>query len=475
MRRRMTNSMLTRRAVLSATAAFAGSAALGMRAVAALPTNPDVVVIGAGAAGIGAARKLQELEISHLVIEAADRIGGRAYTDTRTFGVPFDIGCAWIHAADRNPFFKFARKDKDNYHLHCHDLDLSRVYYGRTPGDPKEEAKAEETIRDRVEEFEKAGRDVPTRDAVPQWTLPFEAAATDLGPMDMAVDLGDLSTLDYGQSADLDPNYLVQEGFGTLVKNTGAGIRVKLSASACVIRYGTGKGVRIETNRGTIEARAVIVTVSTGVLASGSIRFDPELPDWKEKAIGEIPMGLLAKIPLLVRGDRLGVKPFENILVEYPGLQDIYFLAWPFDTDLMVGLVGGEFAWELCAAGEDAAVYFAKERLGQAFGSNAPKKVTKALLTGWAGNPLTRGAYAAALPGHYAERAQLALPLADRIFFAGEALAGPFIQTCGGAYISGMEVADDVSAVLAGRAPKPRPPNPDLVKGHRCADEPAAP
>jgi monoamine oxidase len=463
---------MTRRALLGGAAAFAGVAGFGRCAAAALPTNPDVVVVGAGAAGIGASQRLAALGISHLVIEAAGRIGGRALTDTRTFGVPFDIGCAWIHAADRNPFFKFARAG--NYHLHCHDLDLDRIYYGRTPAGQSElrlEEEAEAEIHRRVNALAEQLVDVPVRNTVQQWSLPFEAAATYMGPMDMAVDFGDLSTRDYAQSADLDPNYLVQEGFGTVVAKTGAGIPVRLSTAVHTVHYGSGRGVRIETNNGTLEARAAILTVSTGILASGAIRFDPALPDWKEHAIDEIPMGLLAKIPLLLPGDKLGVAPFANILVEDPGIQEIYYLAWPFGSDLMVGFVGGAFGWELCAAGEAAAIDFAKERLGQTFGSDAPKKVTRALLTDWARSPLTRGAYSAALPGHFGARAELARPLAERIFFAGEALAGPLVQTCGGAYLSGMQVAEDVTAALAGRRPALRKPDLALLEGHKCLAE----
>lgn len=433
---------------------LAALAALSVDACCPVLPGTEIVVIGAGAAGIGAAIKLAELGHSCVVLEAGNRIGGRAYTDTATFGTPFDIGCAWIHAGDRNPFLRFAQAY--HYRLREHSLDVNRLYYGphlQSAAELDRERKAEDAIHERVGEIAKT-RDVPVTEAVPGWTKPFEAASTYMGPMDMGVDFGDLSTVDYDDTAELDPNYLVAEGFGTLVKRVGAKIPVKLTTPARAVRYG-GKGVQVETDRGTIDAKAVIVTVSTGVLAAGSIRFDPPLPEWKQTAIGEVPMGLLAKIPLLVRGDRFGVAPFQNILCEYPGLQDIYFLSWPWDTNLMVGFVGGEFGWQLSAAGEAAAIDFAKERLGQAFGSSAPKKVVKGLLTNWAMNPLTRGAYAAALPGHYVEREKLGLPLADRVFFAGEALAGEYVQTCGGAFMSGEETAQYAADTLAGRPAKP--------------------
>jgi monoamine oxidase len=437
---------LSRRGVL------AGLAVMAARPSFALPSNPDVVVVGAGAAGIGAARQFAELGLSCVVLEADNRIGGRAYTDTTTFGVPFDIGCAWIHAADRNPFYRFAQWDK--FKLKFHDLHLNELYYMRNRAGAagvKQEHEAEEVIHKRAGKIAHR-KDVPTSRAVPKWTEPFEAAATYMGPMDMGVDLSDLSTADYAQSADLDPNYLVYEGFGTLVAKTGANIPVKLSTPVRTIRYGEGAGVKVDTDAGTIEARACIVTVSTGVLAANAIRFTPELPDWKVAAIGEVPMGLLAKIPMQIPGERLGLAPYDNVLVEYPGRQEIYFLAWPWETDLMVGFVGGDFGWQLSAAGEDAAIDFAKERLGQTFGSKVPGKVTKALFTKWASNPLTLGAYAAARPCHYKARAALGRPLDERVFFAGEALAGPLIQTAGGAFLSGEETAKTVATMLRKRS-----------------------
>jgi monoamine oxidase len=436
---------VTRRAALAGLGALAAGPAWAGAPVNPFPSNPDVVVIGAGAAGIGAARAFRSYGLDCVMVEAADRIGGRALTDTATFGVPFDIGCAWIHAADRNPLFPLAQEA--NYHLRYHDLALDSLFYEREAGAVEPEQEAEERVHERVAEIAKK-RDVPVSTALKKpITPPFQAAATYLGPMDMAVDFNRLSTADYAQSADLDPNFLVQEGFGSLVVKTGEGLPVKLSTPATKVSYG-GKGVEVETPSGTISARAAIVTVSTGVLASGAIKFDPPLPVEKQQAIHDVPMGLLAKIPLLIPGDRLGVKPFENVLVEYPGLEDIYFLAWPFDSDLFVGFVGGKFGWELSKAGDDAAIDFAKERLGQTFGSEAPKKVQKALFTHWAGNPLTLGAYSAAAPGHFKARAVIGEPLDQRVFFAGEALAGPMIQTCGGAFSSGETAAFEVAQAL---------------------------
>ena len=112
-----------------------------------------------------------------------------------------------------------------------------------------------------------------------------------------------------------------------------------------------GPGVEVETARGTIRARATIVTVSTGVLAFEDIAFTPDLPDRHLEAIFDLPMGLLTKVPVRIAGTRLGLQPFDDLLIERHARHDLYFLAFPFDLDLMVGFVGGDFAWEMEAAG----------------------------------------------------------------------------------------------------------------------------
>jgi len=272
-------------------------------------------------------------------------------------------------------------------------------------------------------------------------------AATYIGPMDMAVDLDELAIRDYDDQAELEPNYLVREGLGSVVRRFGDGLPISLETPVRRIRYG-GPRVVLETGKGNVSSRACVVTVSTGVLRAGSITFDPVLPDWKETAIADVPMGMLAKIPLVLDGERFGLKPFEDILCEQQSNQDIYFLAFPFNFNLMIGFVGGDFGWEMSAAGRNVAVDFATGALKRMFGNDAAKHVVKGELSRWAGNPFVRGAYSAARPGRTAARRELGRPVANRLFFAGEALGGEFAQTVGGASLSGQRTAKEVLKVL---------------------------
>jgi monoamine oxidase len=408
-----------------------------------LPTNPDVVIIGAGSAGLSAAHALMAAGKSVVVLEAMNRIGGRAYTESETLGLPFDWGCAWIHSADRNPYLPVAKAA--GFTLAEHDDSVDRVYYGSHRFTDDEMKRVKRVRGEIVDLNEKAAR---TRDGAVSSvrairTREEQVAATYIGPMDMAVDLDELAIRDYNDQAELEPNFLVREGFGSVIRKFGEGVPVSLETPVRRIRYG-GPGVVVETDKGNVSARACIVTASTGALRSGTIAFDPILPAAKQQAIADLPMGMLLKIPLVIDGERFGLNSFEDLLSEQASNQDLYFLSFPFDFNLMIGFAGGNFGWELSAAGRDIAVDFATGALKRMFGNDAGKHVVKGEISRWASNPWVRGAYSAARPGRTTARRELERPIANRLFFAGEAYAREFAQTAGGAALSGQRTAKDV-------------------------------
>ncbi len=435
---------LTRRRLLQATAAsmvLAGP-------VRALPSHPDVVVIGAGAAGIAAARSLIEQGLEVVVIEAADRIGGRAWTEAESLGAPFDRGASWLQGPAESIYERLAR-----------ELDFELVDH-RNPRDMLWiDGRAAETFerrqRDRTwSAFYSAlanGRgDVPAASLL-DMDAPFaNVVSTWMGPMDFGADMDQVSRLDWYSFADHRINALVREGLGTLVETLGQGLPIRLNTSAQHIDW-SGDGVRVETDAGTLQARACIVTVSTGVLASGAIRFTPELPASKAQAIADLPMGQLLKIGLMFDGARFGVSPNDFLSHDIAGALPApacYFLAFPNNHDYMVGFAGGGFGSELEAEGEAAAIAFAMERLESMLGSDVRRNFLRGTMAGWEGNPLTRGAYSAARPGGFSGRAALGTPLGDRVFFAGEAMAVPHATLVTGAHINGENVAMEVGRLL---------------------------
>jgi monoamine oxidase len=411
-------------------------------------TDVDVVIVGAGCAGLAAAKRLGQAGANFVVLEAMDRIGGRAWTTSTDFGVPFDIGCAWLHAADRNPFFPEAQAA--GWTLQHHEMGLDHLWIGKRKALPEEmaaEKRAEAELAACIERH----RGADDRLAVLiEGCHALRVAATFAGPMDFGADDDEISVADFRSAAELDPNYLTREGYGALIRRWGADVPVRLSTPVKRICW-DGPGVEIETAAGTIRAKAVIVTVSTGVLAFEEIAFTPDLPEGHLEAIHDLPMGLLTKVPLKIEGRRLGLKPFDDVLIERHARHDLYFLAFPFDLDLMVGFVGGDFAWEMEAAGQAAAVDFVTDRLVDCFGSDARRAVRHGIMTNWGAERYVRGGYAAARPGRARAREVLAEPVGERIWFAGEALAGSLKQTAGGARLSGEAVAGRVALWLAHR------------------------
>jgi len=409
-------------------------------------TDVDVVIVGAGCAGLAAAKRLRDAGKSFRVLEAMDQIGGRAWTTSTDFGVPFDIGCAWLHAADRNPYFPEAQAA--GWTLQHHDMGLDHLWFGTrraTPAEMAAEKRAEAELAACIARH-RSGDD--RMSSVVEACHALRVSATFAGPMDFGADDDEISVTDFRSAADLDPNYFTREGYGALIHRWGAEVPVTLSTPVRRIRW-DGPGVEVETQKGTIRAQAVIVTVSTGVLAFEDIAFTPALPDRHQEAIFDLPMGLLTKVPVRIEGTRLGLSPFDDLLMERHARHDLYFLAFPFDTDLMVGFVGGDFAWELEAAGREAAVDFVTDRLVDMFGSDARRAVSHGAMTNWGAERHVRGAYAAARPGKAHAREVLSDPVGERIWFAGEALAGGLKQTAAGARLSGEAVAGKVALWLS--------------------------
>jgi len=386
-----------------------------------------------------------------VVVEATNRIGGRAYTESSTFGVPFDHGCSWIMGGANLPYIKMAQDWGFDLLGHS-DAGEALFVGGERASGAEEDAyyKAYSRVESMISTAGIKGQDVAASTVIPA-DMPFVGTAQSwIGPMDFAVDLKDLSTMDYYRYGAIHSNYMVRQGYGTVVARMGANLPVQLNTPATRVDW-SGNGVTVETARGTLRARACIVTVSTGVLNSGFIKFTPQLPGWKSAAIDNLPMGLLSKIALQFDGEKFGLYPNQWLTYRVPNempAEACFFLTWPFDFNLMIGFIGGQFGWQLTAKGLDFAVDFALGEVVKMLGSDARKHFVKGYLTQWSHNPWTMGAYAAARPGHYDARAALAKPLGERLFFAGEAVAAPYYQLCAGAYTSGENAARKVVATL---------------------------
>jgi len=408
-----------------------------------------VAIIGAGVAGLAAARCLRQQGVPVTVLEASGRIGGRAFTETPgALGLAtFDHGASWLHAAQRNPLVALADPAEDVL-TNSDDARTELLFVDGRRADAAEMAAYENTW-DRLDTVVAPALDAGQLDRsladamAPMRDDPWAATIAGWeGAIIAAADADALSVRDWRQNRLDGPNLTVQGGLGAFVARRLA-MDVELAAPVTAVAWDGAVGVQIETPRGTVRAAACIVTVSTGVLASGAIRFAPALPFAVQAAIAGLPMGLLSKVALRASGpDRFGLASSTSLVrqMRIDGPTSA-FIAWPRGADHVLGFVGGRTAWAV-AADPAAAEDFARAELRAMLGS-AARFDGGAVVTGWGTDPFTLGSYAFAPPGMAGMRRQLeaAFP-AERLLFAGEAcrtdgLAG----TVGGAFLSGTEAA----------------------------------
>ena len=422
--------MISRRSFLAGT----GSLALASPAAA---VDPLVAIVGAGAAGLAAARALHGARCRFVVIEARSRIGGRAFTDG-SLGSPFDAGAQYIHWAERNPWKRIAEETR---------TPLAEDEWGGPPLVYADGVRLDEEERSRRSGgFRRiwsalktgAAADRSFADAVRDASPEVVAAAGGITQFSLGEEPERVSIADYDQLWSGD-DYLVPSGYGDLVARYFADVPVRLETPVSAIRW-DGRRVALETPSGAIEAQAAIVTVPVGVLKAGSIRFSPALPAATQDALHGLGMGAYTKIALRLDRAKVGALPgTDYIEIRDGGATSFEF--WPFDSGLMVALLGGDHARRLCEAGEAAAVAFATERLAAMLGGHIRGAVLGGRLAAWWTDPYARGSYSVARPGQAGARAALRTPLAGRLFLAGEATAGGGAMTVGGATLEGERAA----------------------------------
>ncbi len=458
---------ITRRGFLSASAALAATPVLHRSALGATPPREaDIVVIGAGAAGIAAARRILATNRKVIVLEAASQIGGRCLTDSTTFEVPFDRGARWMHNPDTNPIIRLAR---------AAGLEIVTAPSGQKIRIGRRNARAGET-----EEFlatlVKANRaiddgsrkaDMSCAAALPKefgdWAGAIEFA---LGASFAGKDLKDLSAVDKIRAADRNTVFACRQGLGTLIAKLGGDVPVSLSTPANRISW-SNRDVTVETPSGKIAARAAIITVSSNVLTAGSIKFSPDIPKRALDAASKLSLGSYDHIALQMSGNPLELSRDDVIIEQSTSNRTALLLANLGGSSLCSIDVGGSFGRDLSAQGEAAMLAFAREWLTKLFGSDVAATIRKSSATRWNASPYVLGAMSAAAPGGQASRKILTEPI-GAMFIAGEMTHETLWGTVDGAWESGERAADaalrrigaikdePVSSVPAPRAAKPR-------------------
>lgn len=431
-------------------------------------TSPSVIVIGAGFAGITAARTLHDASFQVTLLESRNRIGGRVHTDY-SFGFPIDLGASWLHGVGKeNPLasvigrlgLPLYRTSGDNSVLYDHDLESYALYDidgSQVPQDLV--SKVGQTFElilketDRVrEEFRE---DISIQRAIsivferrPEFRLEgldYKVLQWYLCRMEgwFAADADTISLRGWDQEELLPGGHgLMVRGYLPVINTLAKGLDIRLGHRVTkIVRRHTGVKVTVDDGR-TFLADAAVIAVPLGVLKSNSIQFEPKLPDWKEEAIKDIGVGIENKIVL----------HFDNVFwpnVEFLGVvaetsyKCSYFLNLHKATGhrVLVYMPSGQLARDIEKMSDEAAANFAFTQLKKIL-PNASEPM-QYLVSHWGTDTSSLGSYSYDTVGKSHDLYErLRIPV-DNLFFAGEATSIDYPGSVHGAYSTGLMAAED--------------------------------
>jgi monoamine oxidase len=455
---------ISRRRFLGLLAASAGAAALQSTVLKHAPlraqAGESVLIVGAGAAGIGAGRMLHDAGYRVTILEARDRIGGRVWTDRSLMGLPLDMGASWIHGVRGNPLTDLVQQygirtlpsDADNINVYAAD---GEVVNDRTLSEMEsafEELLDElDSYRETLDEDMTVGAAI--RYVLEDWDVSDEERHVIMALVntniehEYAADVDDLSLWWWDDDSELaGGDVLFPDGYGQIFERLADGLDIRLGHGVQSVTYDGDDGVSITTSQGVFEADYAIVTVPLGVLKAGAIRFDPPLPQAKQAAIRDLGMSVLNKVYLhfpdvfwdrdaewmLYLGERTG---------EWADAVNIY--AYTGQPVLLL-FNAAEFGLAIEDMPDAEIVRRAMEMLRSVYGANIPEP-DGVLITRWGKDPYALGSYSSiSLGATPADREALAESVEDVLFFAGEATSSEFPSTVHGALLSGRAAAEGI-------------------------------
>ena len=409
---------------------------------------PRVLVIGAGMAGLVAARLLHDSGFPVTVLEARDRLGGRLWTDD-SLGIPCDLGGSWIHGADDNPLTDW-----------CATLGIQLAY---TPDDDRfvyengqaQEraqleaaawrgfAEAEQAINTAIERA-KAGK---AQGQDPQISLedalqPLLSSA-DLPELDQRMLAALISVSEGVQGAPADAldveewfpkeaygvNAIPVGGYRQLIDDAATGLAIRLNQPVERI-VSSPAGVQAITPQATFTADVEVITVPLGILKTGKLQFEPPLPTVKQAAIDRIGFGgdgvlgkLIMRFPTQFWPDDEAWLLSLPLSIEQRGFFSSWFnLAKVVKAPFLMGFTNGHTAANFDRNMSDEAVCAEGMRvLRRMFGDNIPAP-EKFIFTRWLSDPWALGSYSyPAVGSSLDDRRRYAEPVNDQLYFAGEA------------------------------------------------------
>ena len=444
------------------TLTLAGLLAAACGGTVAEPKPQRVLVVGAGIAGLTAAKTLRQAGYEVLVLEGRDRLGGRIWTSRAWADVAMDLGASWIHGTEGNPLTVVAEESKARTAATSYDSGEIYDSNGRLFTAKQERqleqltAQVEETIAEAqdaeedesVETAVKAALDWENLSQEEQKQLDFVLNST--LEQEYGGSTAELSTywFDAGEEFGGD-DVLFPDGYDALIKHLAEGITVKLNQNVHRIAWGEGE-TAVYTDTDNFTGDAIICTLPLGVLQAGTVSFTPALPNAHQEAIDALQMGLLNKCFLRFP---TAFWPTDVDWLEYVPTAKGQWAEWvsfarPTRQPILLGFNAADFGREIETWRDEEIVESAMATLRTIFGEQIPDP-TDYQITRWNADPFAYGSYSFNALGSTPEmRDQLAHSVDSRLFFAGEATSRSYFGTVHGAYLSGVRAAEEVGEQL---------------------------
>lgn len=422
-----------------------------------------IVVIGAGLAGLAAARELKRHGHEVLLLEARERLGGRIWTSRKWPDIPLDFGASWIHGVEGNPITALADEIKARRLVTSYDRSVSYNTGGKILSEAEEAQKQsiEKRVISTLRKAQQLHEDRSIRQALAtlEQTLKNSPQATRNTGFLNAYLSATIEQEYAGSASHLSAQWfdstdafagddvLFEQGFGLITDFLAQGLEVKLGQVVTAIDWRQADA-KVVTQTGELIADQVVVTLPLGVLQNNAVQFTPALPKDKRNAIARLGMGVLNKCYLRFPRafwpqdvDWLQyIPPRHGEWTEWVSLQRVA------QVPVLLGFNAADYGREIEALTDAQIVASAMQTLKTIFGADIPQPLDYQI-TRWASDPFARGSYSYNAVGSTpAMRTALAAPLEQRVFFAGEATNKAYFGTAHGAYLSGLRAAGEILA-----------------------------
>ena len=418
--------------------------------------NCEVIIVGAGIAGISAAKILDKNNVSNIVIEANNRLGGRTKKAQESFGDWFDLGCSYLHEGDINPLTSIA--ESLNVPINYENGDIFSIektkYLQRNKPFLSNKnhllKKSHDKFLKNLNFYKYKVEDNSLSSCLnisdPNYPILFDYLTGLNGIEANLVSAVDFASVNDGK------DFIIESGLANLIDKWSKGINSILNTPVTQINWEKDY-IEIYTQSKKYICKSVLLTVSNGILENQDIAFIPQLPNYKKQAIRNLPMGILNKIGVLFKEETFK----ENDIGWYVATTDtndnnksqiISFEIRKREKEHMIFFFGGEKGFDVENFPDKyykRIIAFIKNQFGHPTANN----IIKIIHTCWGKDPYTKGSYSFALPGHSSERELLKKPLEKKVYFAGEATIKNYYGTCHGAYISGVDAANEIISDLS--------------------------